>query len=132
MRALLTIGIFLVGAVVGGAYWMYSSQPASALSSRFQSLQNVAEPPVGAELRSALEHRDMSSLAVLLTSEQQQQLSDALGPIAQISEIRLLGAVQTGHDTVVGYLIRGMDSQGAETVSGLVLNLKDNLLESLQ
>jgi len=132
VRALLTIAIFVAGAVVGGGYWVYTSQQSATLPHRFQALQTVAEPPVGAELRSALERRDMSSLAVLLTSDQQKQLSDALGPVASISEIRLLGAVQTGHDMVVGYLIRGMDNQGSETVAGLVLNLKDNLLESLQ
>jgi hypothetical protein len=132
VRALLTIAIFVAAAVGGGAYWSYSSQPSAVLQSRFQALETMPEPPVGAELRGALERRDMSSLAVLLTTEQQQQLSDALGPVTSITEIRLLGAVQTGHDTVVGYLVRGLDSQGSETVAGLVLNLKDNLLESLQ
>jgi hypothetical protein len=49
-----------------------------------------------------------------------------------IAEVRLLGAVRTGDETVVGYLVHGQDSMGAETVAGLVLNLKNNLLESLQ
>ena len=132
MRALLTIAVFVIAAAAGGAYWAYGNQQASALPSRFQALQTVPEPAVGAELRSALERRDASSIAVLLTSDQQKQLSDALGPVASITEIRLLGAVQTGHDTVIGYLVRGMDSQVSETVAGLVLNLTDNLLETLQ
>jgi hypothetical protein len=132
MRALLTLAIFVAGAVAGGAYWSYSTQPSATPQSRFQSLESVPEPNVGVELRSALERRDTSALAVLLTEQQQEQLVQALGPVASISEIQLLSAVRTGNDTVIGYLVRGQDSQGSETVAGLVLNLKDNVLESLQ
>jgi hypothetical protein len=132
MRALLSIALFVVGGVIGGAYLGWSTQQSTTPPSRFQALQTIPEPPVGVELRNALEHRDSSTLAVLLTSQQQDQLMSALGPVAAISEVRLLGAVQTGSETVIGYLIKGQDSQGAETVAGLVLNLKDNVLESLQ
>ena len=133
MRALLTLAIFLAGAAAGGAYWAYSElQQSGPPQSRFRPLENIPEPPFGIELRTALERRDMSALAVLLTDEQQEQLGDALRPVVAISEIRLLGAVRTGEETVIGYLVRGQDSVGDETVAGLVLNLKDNLLESLQ
>jgi hypothetical protein len=132
MRALLTLAIFLAGAVAGGVYWSYSTQQSATPQSRFQALESVPEPNVGVELRSALERRDSSALAVLLTEQQQEQLVQALGPVAAISEIQLLSAVRTGSETVVGYLVRGQDNQGSETVAGLVLNLNDNVLESLQ
>jgi hypothetical protein len=133
MRALLTVAIFVAGAIAGGAYWLYDTQQqAGPPQSRYQALENIAEPAVGIELRSALQRRDPSSLAVLLTNEQQEQLSSALRPVVAITEIQLLGTVRTGDEAVVGYLVRGQDSMGDETVAGLVLNLKDNLLESLQ
>jgi hypothetical protein len=52
--------------------------------------------------------------------------------VVAITGIRLEGTVRTGDETVVGYTVRGQDSQGDDTVAGLVLNLKDNVLESLQ
>jgi hypothetical protein len=132
MRALLTIALFVFGAAAGGAYWAYTTQRVPAPLSRYEALQAVPEPPIGAELRSALQRRDASSLALLLTQEHQEQLGAALGPVVAISEVRLLEAVRTGNETVVGYIVRGQDSAGADTVAGLVVNLKDNLLESLQ
>jgi hypothetical protein len=132
VRALLSIALFVIGAVVGGVYWNMSTQQSAEPQSRFQALQTIPEPNVGVELRNALMHRDTSALAVLLTSQQQDELVTALGPVAAINDVSLLAAVQTGHDIVIGYLVRGQDSQGAETVAGLVLNLKDNVLESLQ
>src|SRR5688572_11881609 len=133
MRALLTLLIFVAGAAAGGAYWAYSElQQSGPPQSRFRPLEDIPEPAFGTELRSAPERRDMSALAVLLTEEQQEQLGNALRPVMVLSEVRLLGAVRTGSETVIGYLVRGQDEVGGETVAGLVLNLKDNLLESLQ
>jgi hypothetical protein len=133
IRALFTIALFVGAAVAGGYYWVYSTQQqAGPPESRFRALANIPEPPVGIELRTALERRDSSALGILLNQEHQQQLGAALRPVVAISEVRLLGAVQTGDETAIGYLVRGQDSQGDETVAGLVLNLKDNLLESLQ
>ena len=133
MRALLTLVLFLAAAAGGGAYWVYSTQQqAGPPPSRLPALGTIPEPALGIELRRALERRDGSALGVLLSQEHQQQLTAALRPVVAITEIRLLKAVRMGEETVVAYVVRGQDSQGDETVAGLVLNLKDNLLESVQ
>jgi hypothetical protein len=111
-------------AAVGLGIVLFGAGNPSARPSPFPPATTVAEPPSAARLVHALSGDDAGTLAASVDSRILQSLDGSLNPIVHVTEVRFLGAVSLGSDTVVAYLVRGKDTQGQKIVRGFALHVQ--------
>jgi len=94
----------------------------------YSSLDRIDEPVQSAEVAAALVNNDPKTLARVMDSETLGALREALmspmgAPIADIRQVRFVGATSKGGKVLAGYVVTGKDMSGSDAIVGLVLNL---------
>ena len=127
-RAALILALF-VGGIVGGVVVQRVTDP-GLRANPYPSLQRVDEPQQTAEVAAALLNNDPKALARLLDSETLNALRQALlspmqVPMADIRQVRFVGATEKQGKVLAGYVVSGKDMSGADAIVGVVLDLEN-------
>jgi hypothetical protein len=127
-RAALVLGLFLGGIVAGVAVQRVTDPGVRA--NPYASLDRVDEPGETAEVAQALLNNDPKALARILDSETLTALRDALmspmgAPMADIRQVKFVGATGKANRVLAGYVLSGKDMSGADAIVGFVLDLEN-------
>jgi hypothetical protein len=102
---LLTISLFLLGALLGVAFKDFVQPPPPP--NPYGTLGQVGEPVASAQLTSILIRDDARALADYLDPELMQPLAGALQPLEEIFTAHFVGAVEKDGTTLAGYVLTG-------------------------
>lgn len=122
LQRVVTAAVFVASIGLGLIIYGLGNQPVRP--SPFPTGTTVAEPAAAAELARALSREDAGMLAETVDGRILQSLDGSLEPIVHVTEVRFLGAVSLGSDTVVAYLVRGKDAQGQKLVRAFALHVQ--------
>lgn len=127
-RAALILALF-VGGIAGGIVVQRFTDP-GIRANPYPSLERIDEPSQTAEVAAALLHNDPKTLARLLDGETLNALREALltplqVPIADIRQVRFVGATGKSGKVLAGYVVSGKDMSGADAIVGVVLDVEN-------
>jgi hypothetical protein len=127
-RAALVLGLF-VGGIVAGVAVQRVTDP-GVRANPYASLDRIAEPIQTAEVASALLNNDPKTLAKILDGTTLTALRDALmspmgAPMADIRQVKFVGATAKADRVLVGYIVTGKDMSGSDAIVGFVLDLQN-------
>lgn len=128
-RAAMVLALF-VGGIAGGVLVQRLGDP-GVRANPYASLDHVAEPIQTAEVASALLNNDPKTLARILDATTLSALRNALmspmgAPMADIRQVRFVGATAKADRVLAGYVMTGKDLSGADAIVGFVLNLESD------
>jgi hypothetical protein len=109
-RRMVFVSLFVVGIVLGGLAFRNASPTIDYGPN--PPLPEVAEPAAADKLTDLLANGDDAGLAASYDSTVLGQLADAMKvagqtPLSDVSDVKYLGAVRTGPDTIAMYLAKG-------------------------
>lgn len=127
-RAVLVLSLFVFGMVAGVAIQRVTDS--GARENPYPTLDRVEEPAQTAAVAAALANNDAKSLAQLLDNQTLSDLRDALtdpmgAPMADIRNVKFVGATAKSGRTLAGYVVTGKDMQGSDAIVGFVLNIEN-------
>ena len=127
-RAALILGLFIGGVVAGVAVQRVTDPGVRA--NPYASLDRLDEPGQTAEVAQALLNNDPKALARMLDSETLTALRDALmspmgAPMADIRQVKFVGATGKANKVLAGYVLTGKDMSGTDAIVGFVLDLEN-------
>ncbi len=127
-RAALVLALF-VGGLLSGAV-LQRVTDTGGRTSPYPSLDRVDEPTSSAEVAGALLNNDPKALARLLDNATLTNLRDALmspmgAPMADIRNVKFVGATSKAGRVLVGYVVTGKDMQGSDAIVGVVLDVEN-------
>ena len=127
-RAVVVLALF-VGGIVGGVVLQRVTDSAIR-TSPYPTLERIAEPQSGARVATALAGNDARTLARLMGNETLTALKDALtdplgAPIADIRNVKFVGATEKDGHVLAGYVVTGKDMQGTDAIVGFVLDVEN-------
>ena len=127
-RAALILGLF-IGGVVAGVGVQRVTDP-GVRANPYASLDRLDEPGQTAEVAQALLNNDPKALARILDSETLTALRDALmspmgAPMADIRQVKFVGATGKANKVLAGYVLTGKDMSGTDAIVGFVLDLEN-------
>jgi len=127
-RAALILGLFIGGVVAGVAVQRVTDPGVRA--NQYASLDRLDEPGQTAEVAQALLNNDPKALARILDSETLTALRDALmspmgAPMADIRQVKFVGATGKANKVLAGYVLTGKDMSGTDAIVGFVLDLEN-------
>jgi len=96
----------------------------------YPTLDRVEEPPASAEVAAALANNDPKALARVMDNETLTALKDALTdplgvPIADIRNVKFVGATGKEGRVLAGYVVTGKDMNGSDAIVGFVLSVEN-------
>jgi hypothetical protein len=127
-RAALVLALF-VGGLLSGAV-LQRLTDTGGRANPYPTLDRVDEPTTGAMVATALLNNDPKALAKLLDNGTLTNLRDALmspmgAPMADIRNVRFVGATQKSGRVLAGYIVTGKDMQGSDAIVGVVLDVEN-------
>jgi hypothetical protein len=127
-RAALVIALFVGGLVSGAVVQRLTDTGGRA--NPYPTLDRVDEPGSTAMVATALLNTDPKALAKLLDNGTLTNLRDALmspmgAPMADIRNVRFVGATQKSGRVLAGYIVTGKDMQGSDAIVGVVLDVEN-------
>ena len=127
-RAIMILSLFVGGLALGVVVQRVTDVGARA--NPFPSLDRVEEPAQTAAVATALSNNDPKSLAQLLDNQSLTDLRDALmaptgAPLADIRNVKFVGATGKAGRVLAGYVVTGKDMQGSDAIVGFVLNVEN-------
>ncbi len=127
-RATMVLALF-VGGLFGGVA-LQRVTDSGARENPYPSLDRVAEPSTTALVATALANNDPKALARLLDNEILSDLREALmsplgAPMADIRNVRFVGATAKDGRVLAGYIVTGKDMQGSDAIIGFVLGVEN-------
>ena len=127
-RAILVLSLFIGGVVAGVAVQRITDTGGRA--NPYPSLDRVEEPAQTAAVATALANNDAKSLAQLLDNQTLSDLRDALmspmgAAMADIRNVKFVGATGKSGRVLAGYVVTGKDLQGSDAIVGFVLNVEN-------
>jgi hypothetical protein len=127
-RAVMVLTLFAFGMVAGVALQRVTDS--GARENPYPSLDRVEEPTQTAAVATALQNNDAKSLAQLLDNQTLSDLKDALtdpmgAPMADIRNVKFVGATGKSGRILAGYVVTGKDMQGSDAIVGFVLNVEN-------
>ncbi len=127
-RAALILALF-VGGIVGGVAVQRVTDP-GVRANPYASLDRIDEPGQSAEVAAALLANDPKALARIMDSTTLTALRDALmspmgAPMADIRQVKFVGAAGKGAKVLAGYVVTGKDLSGSDAIVGFVLNVEN-------
>ena len=127
-RAALILALFL-GGIVGGVV-VQRATDAGVRANPYPSLDRVEEPAQSAEIAAALLHNDPKALARIMDNATLSALREALmspmgAPMADIRQVKFVGATSKAGKVLAGYVVTGKDMSGTDAIVGLVLGLEN-------
>jgi hypothetical protein len=127
-RAAFVVALFLGSIVVGGLMQRYTDT--SVKENPYAQLDRLEEPAVTATVAAALLNGDSKTLAQKLDTDTLSALRDALmspsgAPIADVRNVRFVGAAGKGTKILAGYILSGKDMSGLDAIVGFVLDVEN-------
>jgi hypothetical protein len=127
-RAALVLALF-VGGLLSGAV-LQRLTDSGGRANPYPTLDRVDEPQVSGMVATALLNNDPKALARLLDNGTLTNLRDALmspmgAPMADIRNVRFVGATQKSNRVLAGYIVTGKDMQGTDAIVGVVLDVEN-------
>jgi hypothetical protein len=127
-RAALILALF-IGGIVGGVAVQRLTDP-GVRANPYSSLDKIEEPGQSAEVAAALLNNDPKELARILDSTTLTALRDALmspmgAPMADIRQVKFVGATGKAGRVLAGYVLTGKDMSGADAIVGFVLDVEN-------
>ena len=127
-RAAVILALF-VGGVVAGVVVQRATDP-GVRANPYASLDRVNEPAQTAEVAAALLNNDPKALARILNSTTLGALRQALmspmgAAMADIRQVKFVGATAKADRVLAGYVVTGKDLSGTDAIVGFVLNLEN-------
>jgi hypothetical protein len=124
----MVLTLFVFGIVAGVALQRVTDS--GARENPYPSLDRVEEPTQTAAVATALANNDAKSLAQLLDNQTLTDLRDALtdpmgAPMADIRNVKFVGATGKSGRILAGYVVTGKDMQGSDAIVGFVLNVEN-------
>ncbi len=121
VRALVSIGLFVVGLGAGIAGFVALNAPPSTAS--VPALETGPEPAIAHQVATSLVSNDVSVLADKLAPADLSTLAQALQPLVDITGVTYLGDVHEPDRDLAGYIVRGTDDSGQKMIVGVVLDV---------
>ena len=127
-RAALILALFL-GGIVGGVV-VQRATDAGVRANPYPSLDRVEEPAQSAEIAAALLNNDPKALARIMDKATLSALREALmspmgAPMADIRQVKFVGATSKAGKVLAGYVVTGKDMSGSDAIVGLVLGIEN-------
>ena len=127
-RAAFVVALFIGSIVVGGLMQRYTDS--SVKENPYAQLDRLEEPAVTAAVATALLNGDSKLLAQRLDTDTLSALRDALmspsgAPIADVRNVRFVGATGKGTRILAGYILSGKDMSGIDAIVGFVLDVEN-------
>ena len=127
-RAAMVLALFVGGLAAGVVLQRVSDTGGRA--NPYPSLDRVDEPAATAQVATALLNNDPKALASLVDTEILTSLRDALmspmgAPMADIRNVKFVGATSKAGRVLAGYIITGKDMQGSDAIVGVVLDVEN-------
>ena len=127
-RAALILALF-IGGIVGGVAVQRVTDP-GVRANPYASLDKIDEPGQSAQVAAALLNNDPKELARIMDSTTLSALRDALmspmgAPMADIRQVKFVGATARAGKVLAGYVLTGKDMSGTDAIVGFVLNLEN-------
>ena len=127
-RAAMILALFIGGIVAGVAVQRVTDPGVRA--NPYASLDRIDEPGQSAEVAQALLANDPKALARTMDSTTLTALRDALmspmgAPMADIRQVKFVGATGKAGRVLAGYVVTGKDMSGTDAIVGFVLNIEN-------
>ena len=127
-RAALILALF-VGGIVGGVVVQRATDPGVRVNP-YASLDKIEEPSQSAEVAAALLNNDPKTLARIMDTTTLGALREALmspmgAPMADIRQVKFVGAAAKSGKVLAGYIVTGKDLSGSDAIVGFVLDLEN-------
>ena len=127
-RAAMILALF-IGGIVGGVAVQRVTDP-GVRANPYARLDKIDEPGQSAEIAQALLASDPKALARIMDSTTLTALRDALmspmgAPMADIRQVKFVGATGKGAKVLAGYIVTGKDMSGTDAIVGFVLNIEN-------
>jgi hypothetical protein len=127
-RAAFVVALFIGSIVVGGLMQRYTDT--SVKENPYAQLDRLEEPAVTASVATALLNGDSRTLAQRLDTDTLSALREALmspsgAPIADVRNVRFVGATGKGTRILAGYVLSGKDMSGLDAIVGFVLDVEN-------
>lgn len=127
-RAAMILALFIGGIVAGVAVQRVTDPGVRA--NPYASLDRLDEPGQSAEVAQALLANDPKELARIMDSTTLTALRDALmspmgAPMADIRQVKFVGATGKAGRVLAGYVVSGKDMSGTDAIVGFVLNIEN-------
>jgi hypothetical protein len=127
-RAALVLALF-VGGIAAGVV-LQRVTDTNDRSNPYPSLDRVEEPALSAKVAAALASNDARALANLLDNQTLSSLREALmspmgAPMADIRNVKFVGATAKEGRVLAGYVVSGKDMQGSDAIVGVVLDVEN-------
>lgn len=127
-RAAFVVALFIGSIVVGGLVQRYTDS--SVKENPYAQLDRLEEPAVTAAVATALLNGDSKMLAQRLDTDTLSALREALmspsgAPIADVRNVRFVGATGKGTRILAGYILSGKDMSGIDAIVGFVLDVEN-------
>jgi predicted lipid-binding transport protein (Tim44 family) len=127
-RAALVLALF-VGGIASGVV-LQRVTDSNERTNPYPSLDRVEEPAQSAKVAAALANNDARTLANLLDNQTLSDLREALmspmgAPMADIRNVKFVGATAKQGRVLAGYVVSGKDMQGSDAIVGVVLDVEN-------
>ena len=127
-RAALILALF-IGGIVGGVAVQRVTDP-GVRANPYASLDKIDEPGQSAQVAAALLNNDPKELARIMDSTTLGALREALmspmgAPMADIRQVKFVGATAKAGKVLAGYVLSGKDMSGTDAIVGFVINLEN-------
>lgn len=127
-RAALILALF-VGGIVGGVV-VQRATDLGVRANPYASLDKIEEPSQSAEVAAALLNNDPKTLARIMDTTTLGALREALmspmgAPMADIRQVKFVGAAARSGKVLAGYIVTGKDLSGSDAIVGFVLDLEN-------
>jgi hypothetical protein len=127
-RAAFVVALFLGSIAVGAVVQRYTDS--SVKENPYAQLDRLEEPAVTATVAAALLNGDARTLAQKLDTDTLSALREALmspsgAPIADVRNVRFVGAAGKGTRILAGYILSGKDMSGLDAIVGFVLDVEN-------
>ena len=127
-RAAFILALFIGGIVAGVAVQRVTDPGVRA--NPYASLDKIDEPGQSAQVAAALLNNDPKELARIMDSTTLGALREALmspmgAPMADIRQVKFVGATAKAGKVLAGYVLSGKDMSGTDAIVGFVINLEN-------
>jgi hypothetical protein len=127
-RAAMILALF-VGGILGGVVVQRVTDP-GVRANPYASLERIDEPGQSAEVAAALLNNEPKTLARVMDNTTLTALREALmspmgAPMADIRQVKFVGATSKGGKVLAGYIVTGKDMSGSDAIVGFVLDLEN-------
>ena len=127
-RAAFILALFIGGIVAGVAVQRVTDPGVRA--NPYASLDKIDEPGQSAQVAAALLTNDPKELARIMDSTTLGALREALmspmgAPMADIRQVKFVGATARAGKVLAGYVLSGKDMSGTDAIVGFVINLEN-------